>query len=226
MAASRKKSASSASGAAKKKKVAASAAKKKRTTAKPTRKTATRAAPVTAKAARGKTVKSVRKAKPVTAAASRKTQPAKMVRPAPARPIKIKSVIRTAADRAWMKSMKDRLLGLREQINSAVRSNRDQLAGSKKDFADIGDRASGGFEDEIAAGLLSIESGQLDEIEGALGRINRGLYGACIDCGKPVPRKRLEILPFAKRCLVCEGQKERQIRPADLAIEEESSDFD
>src|SRR5262249_12706010 len=121
--------------------------------------------------------------------------------------------------------MRDALLRRRQAMLSVVRSNRDQLAEAPRNYADIRDRASEGFEDELAAGLLAIESAQLDEIENALERIDKGEYGLCLDCGKPIPRKRLEILPFAKRCLVCEGQKERHARPAE-AEEEEESEFE
>jgi len=125
----------------------------------------------------------------------------------------------------WVVDMRSALLRRRGEMARVVNSNRDQLAESQKNFADIGDRASEGVEDEIAAGLLSIESDQLDQIDAALHRIDAGTYGSCIDCGKPIPRKRLEILPFAKRCLVCEGQKERFARPSDGG-EDEESDFD
>ncbi|NUQ46040.1 MAG: TraR/DksA family transcriptional regulator [Phycisphaerae bacterium] len=129
-------------------------------------------------------------------------------------------------DREWVIMMRDSLVRRRNQILAALRSNRDQLAGAQRNYADIGDRASEGFEDEIAAGLLSIESDQLDEIEGALDRIAAGTFGACIDCGKPIPRKRLEVLPFAKRCLSCEGQKERHVRAFVPSESTEESDLD
>jgi RNA polymerase-binding protein DksA len=125
---------------------------------------------------------------------------------------------RVSADRKLLKEMKDALLKRRDELLSMVRSNRDQLAEGDKSYTDLGDRASGGFEDEITAGLLSIESAQLEEIEGALERIENKTYGICAACGNPIPQARLEILPFAKRCLTCEGNKERHIRPfgADL----------
>lgn len=125
----------------------------------------------------------------------------------------------------WVIEMRSALLRRRAEMMSVVRSNRDQLAESQRNYADIGDRASEGVEDEIAAGLLSIESAQLDQIEEALQRIDLGTFGNCVDCGKPIPRKRLEILPFAKRCLVCEGQKERTARAAE-ADEDEESEFE
>lgn len=124
----------------------------------------------------------------------------------------------------WVFEMRDALLRRRGQMQNVVRSNRDQLAESRKNYADIGDRASEGFEDELAAGLLSIESAQLDEIEEALARIDAGTYGSCIDCDKPIPKKRLEILPFAKRCLGCEGNKERTARTYSPTDDDEDGD--
>lgn len=125
----------------------------------------------------------------------------------------------------WLNEMHEALLRRREQLASVVRSNQGQLAEARKNHADIGDRAAEGFEDELAAGLLSIESAQLDQIEEALSRMDKGTYGVCIECEKPIPRRRLEILPFAKRCLACEGEKERQrrsYRPGEEEEEEES----
>ncbi|MFQ5411482.1 MAG: TraR/DksA family transcriptional regulator, partial [Phycisphaerae bacterium] len=79
-------------------------------------------------------------------------------------------------------------------------------------LADVSDRASEGFEDELAMGLMRIEAGQIDEIEAAIRRIDDGVYGLCADCGKPIPRKRLEVLPFAQRCLNCKDTRERHAR--------------
>jgi DnaK suppressor protein len=55
------------------------------------------------------------------------------------------------------------------------------------------------FERETAV----IEAAQSDraEIEAALGRIDAGTYGRCIDCGKEIPEGRLEIKPEAARCM-------------------------
>jgi RNA polymerase-binding transcription factor DksA len=43
----------------------------------------------------------------------------------------------------------------------------------------------------------------LDEIEAALARIEGGTYGRCLYCGSPIPRRRLEIRPFARGCVPC-----------------------
>ncbi|MFO0972760.1 MAG: TraR/DksA C4-type zinc finger protein [Phycisphaerae bacterium] len=129
----------------------------------------------------------------------------------------------TAADRAWLDNMRQTLLQRRAQLTNVVQSNREQLAANEGDPADIADRASEGFEDELTAGLLSLEVAALDEVDAALERIDKGDYGACVTCGKPISRKRLEILPFAKRCLKCEDEKERAI-PLNAAADQDGED--
>lgn len=120
-----------------------------------------------------------------------------------------KTIPAAFTDTAWLASVRETLLQRRTALTNVVQSNREQLASNEGDPADIADRASNGFEDELTAGLLSLEANQLEEIDAALQRVDRGTYGICLTCEKPIPRKRLEILPFAKRCLKCEGDKER-----------------
>ena len=40
-------------------------------------------------------------------------------------------------------------------------------------------------------------------VDGALGRIARGDYGACIRCGGPIGFERLDARPFAELCIAC-----------------------
>ena len=43
----------------------------------------------------------------------------------------------------------------------------------------------------------------LGEIDAALARIDAGTYGACTRCGSAIPEERLELRPFASRCVAC-----------------------
>jgi len=43
---------------------------------------------------------------------------------------------------------------------------------------------------------------------GLPGRIAAGDYGDCASCGEEIPKNRLEALPFAVRCIACEGTRE------------------
>jgi len=117
--------------------------------------------------------------------------------------------------------MRDMLSEQRRQLLSVVQSSQAQLAEKVGDLPDVSDRASEGFEDELTVGLLAIESAQLDDIEAAIQRIDDGSYGICEDCLKAIPKKRLEVLPFARRCLACKGIAERQIPTAESESEED-----
>ena len=41
------------------------------------------------------------------------------------------------------------------------------------------------------------------EIDAALARIDAGTYGTCVQCGAAIPEERLELRPFAGRCVTC-----------------------
>jgi DnaK suppressor protein len=42
---------------------------------------------------------------------------------------------------------------------------------------------------------------QLSEVQQALKRIAEGTYGRCAVCGRPIPERRLEALPWAALCI-------------------------
>jgi RNA polymerase-binding transcription factor DksA len=44
---------------------------------------------------------------------------------------------------------------------------------------------------------------ELDQIIKALARVDNNEYGQCIECGNPIPLQRLEILPYADKCVEC-----------------------
>lgn len=139
-----------------------------------------------------------------------KTKPARAAKPAaPAKPPKPE---KSAVDPELLKTIREALVGQRNQLLSVVQATQAQLAEKETGLADLSDRASDGFEDELALGLMRIEAAQIEDIEAAIRRIDDGSYGLCVDCGKSIPRKRLEVLPFAQRCLDCEGTKERRAR--------------
>lgn len=44
----------------------------------------------------------------------------------------------------------------------------------------------------------------LGEIDGAIRRLADGTYGECEDCRAAIPRRRLETIPYARRCVTCQ----------------------
>jgi len=46
---------------------------------------------------------------------------------------------------------------------------------------------------------------QAKEIDRALDRIRTGVYGACEHCGDPISPRRLEVIPWARKCFACQS---------------------
>jgi DnaK suppressor protein len=65
---------------------------------------------------------------------------------------------------------------------------------------------------EIQVALVDRRAEQANQIQDALQRLSQGHYGFCQDCDAFVGLKRLRALPFAQRCLECQGEAERRGR--------------
>lgn len=65
-------------------------------------------------------------------------------------------------------------------------------------MADVG---TDNFEQEFTLGLIESERQILREIQDALRRIEDGTYGVCQGTGLPIPKVRLEAVPWAKYSL-------------------------
>ena len=54
------------------------------------------------------------------------------------------------------------------------------------------------------------EQALLTEVQEALKRIEQGTYGKCVVCGRPIPEKRLEAIPWAARDVEHEAKLEQK----------------
>ncbi len=54
------------------------------------------------------------------------------------------------------------------------------------------------------------EQALLTEVQDALKRLDDGTYGKCVVCGKTIPEKRLEAIPWAARCIEDEEKLENR----------------
>lgn len=48
----------------------------------------------------------------------------------------------------------------------------------------------------------------ISSVDAALEMISDGSYGVCVSCGETIPTGRLEIVPYATRCVECQRQQE------------------
>jgi DnaK suppressor protein len=72
---------------------------------------------------------------------------------------------------------------------------------------DLADQASGNNEVHIQLKLRQTDAKILTAIEEALGRIEKGSFGVCRDCGEPIAPARLNAIPWTRVCISC---KEKQ----------------
>jgi len=103
------------------------------------------------------------------------------------------------------------LLELREQLvrqmNGLAKESAQELAGYSLHMADSG---TDNFDRDFALSLLSSDQDAVYEIEEALKRIEKKTYGVCELTGKPIPRVRLEAIPWTRFTVEAQAQLERE----------------
>lgn len=62
---------------------------------------------------------------------------------------------------------------------------------------------------ELDARISMRQHRQIKEIYDALERIKNGEYGACEECGEPIPEQRLRLFPAARFCVRCQEEADQ-----------------
>jgi RNA polymerase-binding protein DksA len=102
-------------------------------------------------------------------------------------------------------ALRQQLLQRREEIVDRLgRVTRDSRHTGKLD-ADSEEQAIELENDEVLASLGASIRAEIANIDEAVGRIDSGNYGVCLRCRKHIPSPRLKALPYATRCVECEG---------------------
>ena len=110
--------------------------------------------------------------------------------------------------------------GANELLRQKFLSRLDQLRSRLEHIAKDGRHAGGlsaDFEeqaverenDQVLGTLDATTQSEILQIESAVERIAGGRYGICEHCRKIIEPKRLEALPYAARCVACEGKSGR-----------------
>jgi RNA polymerase-binding transcription factor len=104
-----------------------------------------------------------------------------------------------------------------ESIRSQLEQERDELLRrsdmpvetARGDEADLAVMAENKERD---LWLANDAKQRLELIDKALSRIEKGTYGKCVNCGKPIPEERLLALPLTLYDVECQGKLERKVR--------------
>ena len=76
----------------------------------------------------------------------------------------------------------------------------------------MADDATEVFEQAKSLALRQRLEQSIQEVEGALERLELGTYGLCESCGRSIDPARLKVIPSAHLCMQC--QQRTEIRPA------------
>lgn len=120
----------------------------------------------------------------------------------------------TAAQRGSLKSkLVARRSALRADIQAKLNTQDDPaLLGLRNRMED--DWAVADLETALDVAEVSRDAAELHEVDAALARIDDDTYGACLECGAPIPFARLDVYPMAARCIGCQEQLETAMRRA------------
>ncbi|MCH7227453.1 TraR/DksA family transcriptional regulator [Haloferula sp. A504] len=130
-----------------------------------------------------------------------------------------KAVKKAAAPKkltAFAKKQRQRLLDLQDQLVDAMSGVTGEIRngpdGSDASGSGMhqGDAGSDAYDRDFALSVLAKEQDALYEIEQALRRIDRGVYGICELSGEKIPQARLEAIPFARLTVECQENWEKE----------------
>ena len=74
----------------------------------------------------------------------------------------------------------------------------------------VDDQAPLLHEQFVALRQRAMNGRKLNLIDAALERLDRGDFGECQECGEDIPRKRLNVIPWAAHCVACQERFERE----------------
>ncbi len=103
-----------------------------------------------------------------------------------------------------IKEFESRLLSRKAKIESNLDKTSIELDDIRElELKDEGDYASISTDTAIDNAILEQQIHELSEIDLALDKIKKGLYGICEMCEEPIGKARIEVKNFARYCIVC-----------------------
>ena len=113
-------------------------------------------------------------------------------------------------DQKKLKVFRDRLEVKKKEILDSYTKNMTYGKEADEEGAqDAADKATNSYTKEFLFSLSNNERDLLQLVDEALVRINAKRYGTCEVCEEELDKKRLEAVPWAKRCVSCQEKQEQ-----------------
>lgn len=94
--------------------------------------------------------------------------------------------------------------------NTLNKSSRDATGDLSGYSYHMADQASGDYDRDFSLGIATAEQKILYLIDEAIKRVEDGIYGSCLSCGRQIAKKRLMALPHSELCIACQKNKENK----------------
>ena len=109
-----------------------------------------------------------------------------------------------------IKTYREKLIQKKEEILVAYTKNKNYgKEADEEGSQDIADKASNSYTKEFLFSLSNTERDMLQLVDEALVRIEDRRFGVCVVCEEELDKKRLEAVPWAKRCISCQEKQEQ-----------------
>ncbi len=104
-------------------------------------------------------------------------------------------------------SRKEKLLGNLAELTKKDDHEPDDTSAKFPDYGDKPDENAQEISDYTTnIATEAVLEKTLEDIDKALDRINKGTYGVCKYCGRPIDEKRLVARPVASSCVACKTE--------------------
>lgn len=112
--------------------------------------------------------------------------------------------------RETLQGLRSRLRGdLNQMTDEALQNGPDGTGNLSNMPIHMADMGTDAFDQEFTLGLIENEQSTLDQIVEALGRIDKGTFGHCQECGDLIAKPRLQALPYTAHCIECARKREQ-----------------
>jgi DnaK suppressor protein len=98
--------------------------------------------------------------------------------------------------------VEEQLASIREELSARLHEHRTGVL-VEREPDDEGAEASQSLNRHVNVEILEREHNTLEEIELALKRLRKGVYGVCEICGVAIAEARLKALPWTRFCIRC-----------------------
>jgi DnaK suppressor protein len=96
-------------------------------------------------------------------------------------------------------------------LSEATHNTVQEYSGDNSTYTlHMADQGTDAQEREKTFLLASREGRYLKYLDRALEMVKDGSYGYCTDCGEPIQKKRLELVPTARLCIACKLKEEQR----------------